>query len=92
MEWTTVHRRKSLKIVEDSEKNTGHSINPISLQILIRSRLEKDLNQEESDNLCAFPRNTFKNIESNRMIPTEEQKRRIQQHFNTYLKTDIMND
>jgi len=67
-------------------------INPKSLQDLIRTRINKNLNQEKADCLCAFPRNTFKNIESNRIIPTEEQKRRIQQHFDTYLKTDIMND
>ena len=63
------------------------SINSISIQALIRSRLEMKLTQEKADNLCAFPRNTFKNIESKTAIPTEEQKRRIQQHFNIYLKT-----
>ena len=64
-------------------------INPISLQSLIKSRIELKVTQENADNMCAFPRNTFKNIESNRTIPSDEQKRRIQQHFNVYLKTFI---
>ena len=64
-------------------------INPTSLQSLIKSRIELKVTQENADNMCAFPRNTFKNIESNRTIPSDEQKRSIQQHFNVYLKTFI---
>ena len=63
-------------------------INPESLQSLIRKRLDMKLNQEKADNLCAFPRNTFKDIESNRLIPNEEQKRRIQQNLSIQLKID----
>ena len=59
-----------------------------SIQSLIRKRIEMKLTQEVSDGLCAFPRNTFKNIESNRIIPTEQQKQRIQQKFNIYLQID----
>ena len=61
-------------------------INADSLQSLIRKRLELKLNQEKADNLCAFPRNTFRDIESNRLIPSEDQKRRIQQQFGIQLK------
>ena len=43
------------------------------------------LTQEKSDILCAFPRNTFKNIESRRIIPSEEQKHIIQEKFEIYL-------
>ena len=69
--------------------NTGtQRINPLSLQSLIRTRIEKNINQEKADNLCAFKNNTFKNIESNCLIPTEEQKHIIQHHFNIYLKID----
>jgi len=104
MEWITVCRRKhksyenKYKILDRHtferptfERPTFERpkvINPISLQTLIRVRIEKDLNQEESDMLCGFTRNTFKNIESNRIIPTEEQKLCIQRYFNTYLKVD----
>jgi len=48
------------------------------------------LTQEKADNLCAFPRNTFKDIEANRIVPTEEQKRRIQQHFGIAIKIDTL--
>jgi hypothetical protein len=61
-------------------------INADSLQNLIRKRLELKLNQEKADNLCAFPRNTFRDIESNRLIPSEDQTRRIQQQFGIQLK------
>lgn len=61
-----------------------------SLQGLIRKRIEMSLNQEKSDALCSFPRHTFKEIEANRLIPTEEQKKRIQQHFGIQLKIDTV--
>jgi hypothetical protein len=65
-------------------------INPESLQALIRKRIEMKLNQEKADGLCAFPRNTFKEIESNRLIPSEEQKRRIQVNIGIQLKIDTL--
>lgn len=61
-------------------------INAESLQSLIRKRIELKLSQEKADVTCAFPRNTFKEIEANRLLPNEEQKRRIQQNFNIQLK------
>lgn len=65
-------------------------VNHESLQALIRKRIELKLNQEKADITCAFPRNTFKDIESNRIIPNEEQKRRIQQNFGIQLKIDTI--
>ncbi len=65
-------------------------IQPESLQSLIRKRIELKLNQEKADNLCAFPKNTFKDIESNKLIPNEEQKRRIQINFGIQLKIDTL--
>jgi hypothetical protein len=63
-------------------------INPESLQSLIRKRIELKLSQEKADITCAFPRNTFKDIEAHRLVPSEEQKRRIQQNFGIQLKID----
>ena len=80
-EWKTVCRKK--KNLADLSRRS--CINPKSLQELIRARIKKNLNQEQSDVVCSFPCNTFKNIESNLIIPTEEQKCNIQQHFNVYL-------
>jgi hypothetical protein len=65
-------------------------INPESLQQLIRKRIELKLNQEKADALCAFPKHTFKEIEANRFIPNEEQKRRIQQNLGLSLKIDTI--
>jgi hypothetical protein len=57
-----------------------------TLQTLIRKRIELKLTQEKADNLCAFPRNTFKELEAHRLIPNEEQKQRIYSNFNVQLK------
>lgn len=64
-------------------------INAESLQQLIRKRIELKLSQEKADFTCSFPRNTFKDIEARRLVPTEEQKRRIQQSFAIQLKIDV---
>ena len=63
-------------------------VNAESLQALIRKRIELKLSQEKADTTCAFPRNTFKEIEAHRLVPSEEQKRRIQQNFGIQLKID----
>lgn len=62
-----------------------------TLQELIRKRIEMKLNQEKADILCSFPRNTFKEIESNRLLPSEDQKRRILQNFGIQLKIITIN-
>lgn len=61
-------------------------VQPESLQALIRKRIEMKLNQERADQLCSFPRNTFKEIEANRAVPTQEQQSRIQRHFGIQIK------
>jgi hypothetical protein len=65
-------------------------VNHETLQALIRKRIEMKLNQEKADGICAFPKHTFKEIESNKLIPTEDQKRRILQNFGVQLKIDNM--
>lgn len=57
-----------------------------SIQNLIRKRMELKLNQEKADQLCNFPKYTFKNIESNRILPTSQQQSLIQKHFGVQLK------
>lgn len=57
-----------------------------SIQNLIRKRMELKLNQEKADQLCNFPKHTFKNIESNRTLPTSQQQSLIQKHFGVQLK------
>jgi hypothetical protein len=60
-----------------------------SLQTLIRKRLELKLNQENADKLCAFSVNTFKNLESRRIVPTEKHQMSIQKYFGVQLKIEL---
>jgi hypothetical protein len=76
------------RLAESDGPGPKKRVNAESLQNLIRKRIELKLTQEKADITCAFPRNTFKEIEANRIVPSEEQKRRIQQNFNIQLKID----
>lgn len=60
-----------------------------SLQELIRKRMELKINQEKADQLCHFPRHTFRGIESRRMLPTPVQQSAIQKHLGVQLKIII---
>ena len=73
--------------LENSDKPIPKKrISPESLQALIRKRIELTLSQVKADIKCSFPRNTFRDIEANRLIPSEGQRRCIQQHFDIQLK------
>ena len=78
------------KLADADSPGPVKRVNSESLQALIRKRIELKLNQEKADITCAFPRNTFKEIEANRLVPSEEQKRRIQQNFGIQLKIDTI--
>ena len=65
-------------------------INSESIQTLIRKRIEMKLTQDKADAMCAFPKHTFREIEANRILPNEEQKRRIQQNLSVALKIDTI--
>ncbi len=78
------------KLENAEEPPPKKRVSPDSLQGLIRKRIDMSLNQEKADSLCSFPRHTFKEIEANRLIPNEEQKRRIQQQFGIQLKIDTI--
>lgn len=76
------------KLADSDSPGPVKRVNAESLQSLIRKRIELKLNQEKADAACAFPRNTFKEIEAHRLVPNEEQKRRIQQNLGIQLKID----
>jgi len=59
--------------------------NPESIQALIRARLDRALTQEKADQVCVFPRNTIKEIESHQSLPTAAQQRTIQTQFGVLL-------
>lgn len=75
------------KLAESDGPSPVKRVSSDSLQNLIRKRIELKLTQEKADITCSFPRNTFKDIESNRLVPSEEQKRRIHQNFAIQLNT-----
>ena len=78
------------KLAEADTSGPVKRVNAEALQSLIRKRIELKLSQEKADSTCAFPRNTFKEIEARRLVPNEEQKRRIQQNFGIQLKIDTI--
>lgn len=61
-----------------------------SLQELIRKRMELKINQDKADQLCHFPRHTFRSIESRRMLPTPSQQSAIQKHLGVQLKIIVL--
>jgi hypothetical protein len=82
-------RNEAVRVAKlESTENvvTKKMVQPESLQALIRKRIEMKLNQEKADQLCSFPRNTFKEIEANRAVPTQDQQSRIQRHFGIQIK------
>lgn len=94
--WIPVtHRRRTVKKdagsrwehIDEKEIATSASyhIQHESLQALIRKRIHMKINQERADVLCCFPRHTFKNMESNRLLPTDQQLQRIQHIFQVSL-------
>lgn len=78
------------KIENDDNIGPTKQIASESLQELIRKRIELKINQERADTLCSFPRNTFKEIEAKRILPSEEQKRKIQRYLGIQLKIDTI--
>lgn len=78
------------KLAESDSPPPKKRINPESLQNLIKKRIELKINQTKADAMCAFPRNTFKELEANRLLPNEEQKRSIQRQFGIQLKIDTI--
>lgn len=90
--WIPVkYRRRTAKRNDewDEKKETVtllHRIHHESLQALIRKRIQMRVSQDRADVICHFPWNTFKNIESNRYIPTDKQCERIQYVFHVTLQ------
>lgn len=83
-------RVRMAKIENEDAPGAKKQVVSESIQELIRKRIELKVNQERADAMCAFPRNTFKEIEARRLIPTEEQKRRIQRYFGIQLKVETV--
>jgi ribosome-binding protein aMBF1 (putative translation factor) len=61
-------------------------VSPESIQALIRKRMDLGLTQEKADHKCSFSRNTFKDLESHRSLPTTTQQSVLQRVFGVQLK------
>ena len=61
-------------------------VDPACIQELIRKRVEMKLTQDKADALCSFPKHTFRELEAGRLVPTEDQKRRIQMNMSVGLR------
>jgi len=83
-------KQRMVKLENQDIPTTKKRVQSESLQSLIRKRIEMSLTQDKADALCSFPKHTFRDIESNRAVPSEEQKRRIQQNFGIALKIDTI--
>ena len=78
------------KLADAEVSSPKKRINAQSLQELIRKRIEMKLNQEKADAACSFPKHTFKEMEAHRLVPNDEQKRRIASTFSVQLKIDTI--
>jgi len=98
-DWTPVVLRRTPKKTQSSQKKhvsesldmtyaSKKYVTSESLQALIRKRIELALNQEKADQLCAFPVNTFKKIESKQLIPTSNIQMAIQKKLSVQLKIE----
>jgi hypothetical protein len=83
-------KQRLVKIDNDDAPVIKKRVNAESIQALIRKRIEMKLTQEKTDILCSFPKHTFKNLEAHRLLPSEEQKRKIQQYIGVQLKIDTV--
>lgn len=82
-------RLRMAKLAEMEAEAPKKQVSSESLQELIRKRMELKINQEKADQLCNFPRHTFRTIESRRMLPTPIQQSAIQKHLGVQLKIVI---
>lgn len=83
---STAIQRPSVK--KESDVIVKKQVQPESLQALMKRRNELKLTQKDADAKCAFPVNTFRDIESKSAIPTEKQQNVIQRVLNLQLKID----
>jgi DNA-binding XRE family transcriptional regulator len=83
-------RQRLTKLENNDVPSIKKRVHSESIQELIRKRIEMKLTQDKADSLCSFPKHTFREIEAHRVLPTEEQKRRIQQNLSVQLKIDTI--
>lgn len=83
-------RQRLAKLESQEAPTIKKKVQPVSIQELIRKRIEMKLTQEKADIACSFPKHTFRDIEAHRLVPNESQKRKIQQVLSVNLKIDTI--
>lgn len=83
-------RSRLAKLEAEDTAPPKKRLQPESIQALIRKRIELGLSQEKADQKCAFAKHTFKEIESQRLLPTSNQHSIIQRQFGIQLKHMIV--
>ncbi len=79
-------RLRLSKLENDNESSLKQKrVSTTSIQQLIKKRIEMKLNQDGADNLCCFPKHTFKDIECGKYIPSPSQRQKINREFNIVL-------
>lgn len=87
---TEAQRLASLeKKIENNEAIIRKHVDSSSLKLLIQTRIEKKLTQINADNLCGFPRNTFREIESGRLVPNSKQISLIQKSLGVVIRLSV---
>ena len=72
--------------IENNEVIIQKKLDHESKKILIQMRLARSLNQEKADQLCGLPRNSFRELEAGRRVPTGKEISSIQKYLGVSLK------
>lgn len=74
------------KRIDNNETIVQKKLEPESKKILIQMRLSKGLTQEQADQLCGMPRNSFRELEAGRRLPSGRDISSIQKQLGVALK------
>jgi hypothetical protein len=74
------------KKIENNETLVQKKLESESKKILIQMRLSKGLTQEQADQLCGMPRNSFRELEAGRRLPSGRDISSIQKQLGVALK------
>jgi len=74
------------KRIDSNETLVQKKLELESKKILIQMRLSKGLTQEQADQLCGMPRNSFRELEAGRRLPSGRDISSIQKQLGVALK------
>jgi len=74
------------KRIDSNETLVQKKLESESKKILIQMRLSRRLTQEQADQLCGLPRNSFRELEAGRRLPSGRDISSIQKQLGVALK------